>query len=466
MCRPPCKRYEEQFDSVTLYTAYPRDLNNNKLPAAVLEANSNPSTVPISYDVLVRKYILTEAIYYSEYGPTVYGTRLPRCDGNLTGIYANVGKELNTNVGFTSLNRDFVVEKRLGGRSFRVIEPSTSKRYFLKLEPASGLEPHMPSLRYDVFFTQAVGHHRPKTHFLKMFDSGKLVHRYNFIMMECGDVNLSDMRYERLGGVDYTHSTAMHLAFQTLQCVHDVHVYDFIHRDIRPTNFIVGLGSHHMCVYIVNFQLAYSFDRVNRKGRDWTKPSTPRRTSKLSWVTCRFQSRSFHTGAAARRIDDIESWLYVMIDLFDQRTLPWRRTKSERHGFTMKERLFMGDYETELGDLLPYVRILLRYIETVRTRPAPMIDYPFFVNVLEQLCSDWKLNKGDPLDWEPTPCGTKNMARGGRAAHKQRYLAQIATAQKSVADAVMSAKTKKMNPAAMPVSDPDFDLLPVINPGK
>lgn len=63
---------------------------------------------------------------------------------------------------------------------------------------------------------------------------------------------------------------------------------------------------------------------------------------KVKHVSARFQSRAYHIQKASRRIDDLESWVYMLIYLFSPKLLPWRKVNSERAGYISKCRLIDG----------------------------------------------------------------------------------------------------------------------------
>uniref|UniRef100_A0A914PXK1 Protein kinase domain-containing protein n=1 Tax=Panagrolaimus davidi TaxID=227884 RepID=A0A914PXK1_9BILA len=233
----------------------------------------------------------------------------------------------------------------------------------------------------------------------------------NFTIVPLCDCNLSDLRFTRLNGADFSRPTALNIASQTLQGIHDVQFNHYFHRDIRSGNFVVGLNDHHHIIYIINFSLSYEYyKRAFRieKGKMPTACDTPRITPKLPWISCRFQSRAFHLGKEIHRLDDIESWLFLLIDTFDQKALPWKKAKCERIGYEQKERLFMGDYRESLGDLKPYIDIMMKYFEHCRARPGGTVDFPFYGNILEQMAQDWKITGKEPLDWMPDSSGYRN----------------------------------------------------------
>lgn len=69
-----------------------------------------------------------------------------------------------------------------------------------------------------------------------------------------------------------------------------IHSRNFIHRDIKPDNFLMGLGKKGNLVYIIDFGLAKKY----RDGR--THQHIPYRENKNLTGTARYASINTHLG--------------------------------------------------------------------------------------------------------------------------------------------------------------------------
>lgn len=64
----------------------------------------------------------------------------------------------------------------------------------------------------------------------------------------------------------FTLKTVLHLADQMIQRVETVHNKGFIHRDIKPDNFLMGSGNETSKVFIIDFGLSKKFRDSRTRG--------------------------------------------------------------------------------------------------------------------------------------------------------------------------------------------------------
>ncbi|OAY79056.1 Casein kinase I isoform delta-like [Ananas comosus] len=183
--------------------------------------------------------------------------------------------------------------------------------------------------------------------------------------------------------------TVLMLADQMINRVEFVHSKSFLHRDIKPDNFLMGLGRRANQVYMIDFGLA-------KKYRDTTTHQhIPYRENKNLTGTARYASVNTHLGIEQSRRDDLESLGYVLM-YFLRGSLPWQGLKagtkkqkyekiSERKVATSIEALCRG-YPSEFASYFHYCRSL-------RFDDKP--DYPY----LKRLFRDLFIREGFQFDY-------------------------------------------------------------------
>ncbi|CAA3017432.1 casein kinase I-like [Olea europaea subsp. europaea] len=154
--------------------------------------------------------------------------------------------------------------------------------------------------------------------------------------------------------------TVLMLADQMVNRVEFVHSKSFLHRDIKPDNFLMGLGRRANQVYVIDFGLA-------KKYRDSSNQHIPYRENKNLTGTARYASMNTHLGIEQSRRDDLESLGYVLM-YFLRGSLPWQGLRagnkkqkyekiSEKKVSTSIEALCHG-YPTEFASYFHYCRSL------------------------------------------------------------------------------------------------------------
>ncbi|VDL78817.1 unnamed protein product [Nippostrongylus brasiliensis] len=137
------------------------------------------------------------------------------------------------------------------GDVYKVVKENDAdkKEYAMKTEMTDGdkrslrlkIEVHVLTLCLKIENPQR------KKHFLELIDRGK-GEKFKFLVMTLVGATLEEIRRNVLGR-NYTKSTAMQLAYQTLESLADLHEIGFLHRDIKPQNFSVGLAQSEKTVF-------------------------------------------------------------------------------------------------------------------------------------------------------------------------------------------------------------------------
>ncbi|KAF7489224.1 hypothetical protein SSS_10685 [Sarcoptes scabiei] len=227
---------------------------------------------------------------------------------------------------------------KIGSGSFGVIyigtHITTKEEVAIKLEDVSSKHPQL-HIENKFYRVMAGGIGIPQ---LKWFGTEG---DYNIIVMDLLGPSLEDLF--NFCNRKFTLKTVLLLADQLISRIEFIHSRDHIHRDIKPDNFLMGLGDRGNLVYIIDFGLAKRF----RDSK--TRQHIRYRAGKNLTGTARYASLNTHLGIEQSRRDDLESLGYVLM-YFNRGSLPWQglkaNTKRQKY-----ERISEKKISTPLDDL-------------------------------------------------------------------------------------------------------------------
>jgi len=174
--------------------------------------------------------------------------------------------------------------------------------------------------------------------------------------------------------------TIVDIALQSLSILKKVHDAGYVHRDVKPDNFMMDADNK---VYLIDFGLTIPHHEPLGPGKEGTKAGhikmkgnkKPRKS--IFAGTPRYASVACHEGCKGGRRDDVESWCYMVAFLM-RGSLPWqglgggKRNLRERihakkkavqpdmlfYGFPIEfSEILTSIYNLEEGDAPDYRRI-------------------------------------------------------------------------------------------------------------
>ena len=213
-------------------------------------------------------------------------------------------------------------------------------------------------------------------------------HKHNYLVMQLLGKSLDKLFTEMKR--HFSIKTVSMIGYQMVQRIEYVHSKGYIHRDIKPGNFLIGKSSEKERLYIIDFGLSKKYiDKITGKHVIYKE-------GKGLTGTARYVSLNTHYGIDQSRRDDIEGIAYNLI-YFAKGKLPWQgvktKNKKEKHKKIMECK---EEYkEDKLCEGLPEeFPTLLKYARKLDFEEEP--DYKNIKIMFKQLV----LSSGYRMDWK------------------------------------------------------------------
>ena len=263
------------------------------------------------------------------------------------------------------------------GEIYKAVTIATNETVAVKLEPANA---KFPQLHYEVKLYRSLNSSGDAIGYPSVIWSGR-EGDYICLVMDLLGPSLEDLH----GFCDrrFSLKTTMIIGAQMLNRLEYLHSLGFIHRDIKPDNFLMGTGKKAHVVYIIDFGLAKKYKDTR------TNEHIPWRDGKSLTGTARYCSVHTHLGSEQSRRDDIEAIGYMLV-YFLKGWLPWQGLKaankqirydriSERKMVTTSQQLCSGIAVPEVEDFMKYAKHL-----AFEERPDYSYWHSAFLNVVKR----------------------------------------------------------------------------------
>ncbi|ULT99543.1 hypothetical protein L3Y34_000689 [Caenorhabditis briggsae] len=281
------------------------------------------------------------------------------------------------------------------GAVYSVLRQSDSEKFAIKCEKAAAAK---KVLLMDCNVMKGATQIKSR-HFCTVLDRANVKDRFNFIVMKLIGKNLWDLRQDRPDG-RFSLGTALKTAAQCLVSIEHLHSFGYLHRDIKPGNFAAGRteSNEHHTIFMLDFGLCREFVK-RAEGKDMR---APRATAPFRGTT-RYAPLAAMLQQDQSRKDDIESWLYMVVE-WTSGGLPWRKLKASdrdkvliyknevRSKPDIQDDFFYNCPKKEFGRIL-------KYIDTLGYYAVP--DYKFIYYCVQHAATANKIKDNDPIDWDP-----------------------------------------------------------------
>ena len=174
------------------------------------------------------------------------------------------------------------------------------------------------------------------------------------------------MVFDLLGNslYDLKHQYKLFTIEQTQKCGNDVikiikyiHGMGYLHRDVKPENFLFGMGDNSKKMYAIDFGLSKRF-------LDDTNTHIPMKQHKKFTGTIRYLSTNVHAGCEPSRRDDLVSVGYMLMFLL-KGSLPWQKINNISKEDKIKQIYKIKNYYKQNNLCNEYPIFLINYMNYV-----------------------------------------------------------------------------------------------------
>lgn len=185
--------------------------------------------------------------------------------------------------------------------------------------------------------------------------------------------------------------TIISLAIKMLEVIRYVHGCGYIHRDLKPDNFVVG-HTNSSKLYCIDFGLAKKY--IKRNGEH-----IPFSDDRKFCGTVRYASIAAHRMCEQSRKDDLEAIGYILVYLFKGK-LPWQnikhKNKQERYRI-VGDRKENTSEETLTEGMPKEFLVYLKYVRNLDFEEKP--HYSSLIKMFRKLYES-RSYRNDKLEWE------------------------------------------------------------------
>lgn len=200
------------------------------------------------------------------------------------------------------------------------------------------------------------------------------------------------------------------ISYQMLNIIEYVHNKSFIHRDIKPDNFAVGIDEKEKLtsdLYLIDFGLAKLYRNPQ------TLVQNPMIVRKKLTGTARYASIHALMGMEQSRRDDLESIGYVIIYLLCG-MLPWQgfvlKNKDDKYAKILEKKKTISTEEL-CKNLPKHIELFIDYVKKLQFEEDP--DYNYLKGLFEDCLKEMNERFDNIYDWNLSINGNNTLLSSG-----------------------------------------------------
>uniref|UniRef100_A0A915Q6S5 Protein kinase domain-containing protein n=1 Tax=Setaria digitata TaxID=48799 RepID=A0A915Q6S5_9BILA len=290
-----------------------------------------------------------------------------------------------------SIVEGWKIDGKLGEGAFGAVYVCSrdNKKYALKVE---SIHEKVGFLKMELTVLSKLKEQDRLRHFCTIEDKGKHKNFFYIVMTMVGK-SLQELRLEAQNK-KFSLGTAISVGIKCLEALEDLHNIGYLHRDVKPGNFAIGRPE----VYVLDFGMARLYIHEDGTMRN------PRALTGFRG-TVKYAPLSAHILRELCRKDDVESWLYMVVELTNGK-LPWRNmTEINAIGVSKKQcRRDKGIKKLFGGCPRKYVEIL-QICDRTKFFDTP--DYEKIYSLMRNAIRDTR-SQEYPYDWEKSSVITES----------------------------------------------------------
>ena len=206
-----------------------------------------------------------------------------------------------------------------------------------------------------------------------------VIDNYHYLVIDLlGDSLTKKIQHFKVFGL----RTVLLLGIQILQRIQTLHEQYMLHRDIKPDNFLFGLGEHNNKLYLVDLGFC---KRYSYNGHHMAE-----KTVNSIIGSANFVSVNVHRGIEPSRRDDLESAMYIILNMLVG-PLEWFGETDTTTIFELKLKL---SHNLELPT---FFQTMLQYVRSLEFQETP--NYKFLIGLLQSVFVKYKFEDTDLFEW-------------------------------------------------------------------